>query len=99
MYRCSKKSGAERRMTKQIALLRAVNVGGTRMIAAADLKALFVMLGFEDAVTLLNSGNVVFRSSARKGAALEKYLGAEAKKRLDLDTDFIVRDAKQWRTI
>jgi uncharacterized protein (DUF1697 family) len=86
-------------MSKQIALLRAVNVGGTRMITSADLKAFFVALVFEDAVTLLNSGNVVFGSSARKGSSLEKYLGVEAKKRLGLDTDFIVRDAKQWRAI
>jgi uncharacterized protein (DUF1697 family) len=86
-------------MTKHIALLRAVNVGGTRMVSSADLKTFFGVLGFVGAATLLNSGNVVFGSAARKGTALEKYLGAEARKRLGLDTDFIVRDARTWREL
>jgi uncharacterized protein (DUF1697 family) len=86
-------------MSSQIALLRAVNVGGTGMVSSAELKAFFAGLGFDDAATLLNSGNVVFSSARRTGAALEKYLQAEAIKRLRLDTDFIVRDAKQWRAV
>jgi uncharacterized protein (DUF1697 family) len=80
-------------------MLRAVNVGGRGMVSSADLKTFFVNLGFDDAVTLLNSGNVVFSSPRRGGAALEKYLHDEAVKHLTLDTDFIVRDAKQWRAV
>src|SRR5258706_3473444 len=86
-------------MSRKIALLRAVNVGGTGMISSAELKAFFVGLDFDDAVTLLNSGNVVFSSPGRAGAALEKHLHDEAAKRLKLDTDFIVRDAKEWRSL
>lgn len=86
-------------MSKTIALLRAVNVGGRGIVSAADLKAFFVGLGFDDAVTLLNSGNVVFSSPRRSGAALEKYLHDEAAKRLELDTVFLVRDAKAWRAV
>jgi uncharacterized protein (DUF1697 family) len=86
-------------MSKQIALLRAVNVGGTGMVSSARLKAFFVALGFDDAVTLLNSGNVVFSSPKRAGAALERRLRDEAVKRLKLETDFIVRDAKEWRAV
>jgi len=73
-------------MSRQIALLRAVNVGGTGMISSAALKGFFATLDFEDAVTLLNSGNVVFSSPGRAGAALEKHLHDEAAKRLKLDT-------------
>ena len=86
-------------MTRQIALLRAVNVGGTRKITSAELKSFLIELGFKDAATLLNSGNVVFSAAKRTGAALEKHLAAEAKKRLGLDTDFLVRSAKEWRAI
>lgn len=86
-------------MTKHIALLRAVNVGGKSMVTSAKLRSFFIALGFEDAVTLLNSGNVIFGSATRKDSTLEKYLAAEAKKRLKLDTDFIVREAKQWRAV
>jgi uncharacterized protein (DUF1697 family) len=86
-------------MTKHIALLRAVNVGGTSKVTSAELKSFFHALGFNDALTLLNSGNVVFSTNTRKTPSLEKLLAAEAKKRLGLDTDFMLRDAKQWRTI
>lgn len=86
-------------MTKHIALVRAVNVGGSRMVASAELRSFFHALGFLDAVTLLNSGNVVFSSNTRKTPALEPFLAAEAKTKLQLDTDFIVRDAKRWRAM
>ncbi len=49
-----------------IALLRAVNVGGNSIIPMADLKALCAKLGFKDAKTLLQSGNVVLSARARR---------------------------------
>ncbi len=60
-------------MTAQIALLRAINVGGIK-VSMSDLRALLADLGFQDAQTLLNSGNAVFRSKNKTGAALEKSL-------------------------
>lgn len=83
-------------MTKYIALLRAVNVGGNKMVAMAELRAMCEKLGFEDVATLLQSGNIVFKAGARSGASLEKTLEAEAKKRLGLETHFIVRSADEW---
>jgi uncharacterized protein (DUF1697 family) len=85
-------------MTRQIALLRAVNLGPHNKVAMSDLKAMVTDLGFENAQTLLQSGNVVFDSSIT-GANLEKTLEDEARKRLNLDTEFIVRNAKQWDAI
>jgi uncharacterized protein (DUF1697 family) len=79
-----------------IALLRAVNVGGHGVVAMSDLRALFAGLGFDDVRTLLQSGNVVFRSSGRSTAAVEKRLEMEAEKRLGLRTAFLVRSAKEW---
>jgi uncharacterized protein (DUF1697 family) len=48
------------------ALLRGVNVGKDRRLPMARLRALFTQMGYADAATLVNSGNVVF--SAAKGA-------------------------------
>jgi uncharacterized protein (DUF1697 family) len=86
-------------MTVQIALLRAINVGGQRSVAMADLRALLTELGFEDSRTLLQTGNLVFKSEALAGAALEAMLEAEAEKRLGLRTDFFVRSAEEWASI
>jgi uncharacterized protein (DUF1697 family) len=49
-------------MTAFIALLRAVNVGGTGALPMTDLKAMCVELGFERVRTFIASGNVVFDS-------------------------------------
>jgi len=84
-------------MPIQIALLRGINVGGKAMVAMAELRELFAELGFADARTLLQSGNVVFEaSSAPSSAALEHKLEAAAAKRFGRPIDFFVRGAKEW---
>lgn len=60
-----------------IALLRAVNVGGTGKLPMADLRAMCEGLGFQDVRTYIASGNVLFRTSlsaAKAKAALESAL-------------------------
>ena len=81
----------------RVALLRGVNVGGNQMIAMADLRALFVRLGFKDAKTLLNSGNVVFTGDKRSDPALEKLLELETQKRFNVPASYFVRSAKDLR--
>lgn len=49
-------------MQKQIALLCGINVSGKNKIAMKDLKTEFGKLGYENAATLLKSGNIVFES-------------------------------------
>ena len=69
-----------------VGLIRGINVGGNARVAKADLAAAFEAAGFEEVVTLLQSGNVVFRSSkaptARDAAvvtaALKESSGVEA---------------------
>lgn len=46
-------------MTRQIALLRGINVGANSRVAMADLRALLSGAGYEDVNTLGQSGNVV----------------------------------------
>ncbi len=65
-----------------VALLRAVNVGGTGKLPMTDLKAMCGKLGFTNVRTYIASGNVIFESrksesAAKKAleAALQKYAG------------------------
>ena len=58
-------------MPVHIALLRAVNVGGTGALKMAELKALCVDLGFKDVTTYIQTGNVLFRSALSKGQAAQ----------------------------
>ncbi|MGH9365414.1 MAG: DUF1697 domain-containing protein [Thermoanaerobaculia bacterium] len=86
-------------MTIHIALLRAVNLPGHNKVGMADLRELLVGLGMQDARTLLQSGNLVFRSAVRAAAELERLLEDAAQKRLGLETDFFVRTAGDWKAI
>ena len=64
-------------MTSYVALLRAVNVGGTGKLPMDELKALCEAAGFADVRTYIASGNVVFGSRLAEKAvkkALEQRL-------------------------
>ncbi|MEP6697910.1 MAG: DUF1697 domain-containing protein [Pseudonocardiales bacterium] len=72
--------------TRQVALLRGVNVGGRSTIAMADLRRLVTGLGYEGVRTLLQSGNVVLTASKAPATvareiekAIAKELGADPK--------------------
>ena len=70
-------------MNSFIALLRAVNVGGTGKLPMGDLKDICEELGFGRVRTYIASGNVVFTSGKSERAvktALEASLKAYAKK-------------------
>jgi len=69
-------------MTRYVAFLRAVNVGGTGKLPMADLRAMCESLGFANVRTYIASGNVVFESrlaqaavKARLERCLEAYAG------------------------
>jgi uncharacterized protein (DUF1697 family) len=70
-------------MNAFVALLRAVNVGGTGKLPMNDLKNICEELGFGAVRTFIASGNVVFASRKSEAAvktALEKRLEAYAGK-------------------
>jgi uncharacterized protein (DUF1697 family) len=69
-------------MSIYVALLRAVNVGGTGKLPMSELKAMCETAGFRRVQTYIASGNVVFESELTEGevkarleAALETYAG------------------------
>ena len=75
-------------MTSYVALLRAVNVGGTGKLAMADLKSLCEAAGFTNVRTYIASGNVVFRSG-----------GTEDQVRLDLAARLHVHAGHEIRVL
>ena len=73
---------ATTRMQTYVALLRAVNVGGTGKLPMAELRALCEAAGFADVRTYIASGNVVLRSASTARqvqevleTALERHAG------------------------
>ncbi|MBR0683440.1 DUF1697 domain-containing protein [Roseomonas eburnea] len=70
-------------MASYVALLRAINVGGSGTLPMAELKAICVATGLARVRTYIASGNVVFESAqpvATIKAAIEARLHADAGK-------------------
>ncbi len=84
---------------KRIALLRAVNVGGTGKVKMADLRAMTEKLGFTEAETLLQSGNLVFGGAKDSDARLEALFEKELEQRLGVRSDFMIRTPAEWDAI
>jgi uncharacterized protein (DUF1697 family) len=85
-------------VTAFVALLRAVNVGGTSKLPMAELKAIADELGFGSPKTYIASGNLLFTSDESEGqvvAALEKALAAHMGKPVPV----IVRTAAEMAAV
>lgn len=85
-------------MTAYVALLRAVNVGGTGKLPMAELKRIAEEAGFAEVRTYIASGNLLFvsdKSEAAVKAALEARLEAYAGKRVGV----VVRTAAEMAAV
>jgi uncharacterized protein (DUF1697 family) len=85
-------------MTAQVALLRAVNVGGTGALPMAELRAMGEACGFTQVRTHIASGNLLFDSplgEAEVKARLEGTLAAYAGKPVEV----FVRTASELAAI
>lgn len=78
-------------MQTHIALLRGLNVGGHKKLKMAALKLLFEGLGFENVVTYIQSGNVVF--SANEANGLAERISKEIKKQFGWEIPVLVKTA------
>lgn len=64
-------------MTKYIALLRGINVGGHHKVPMAELKTKMAQWGYKNVITLLNSGNIVFESDETEAEEVESSLQSQ----------------------
>ena len=51
---------------KYVLLLRGINVGGKNKVAMSDLKDMISKLGYENVITYINSGNIIFDTNDNK---------------------------------
>ncbi|WP_099468103.1 DUF1697 domain-containing protein [Konateibacter massiliensis] len=71
-------------MKKYIALLRGINVGGKNKIAMPELKKMFEENGYQDVLTYINSGNVIFSSHNDDEGEIRKNCEAAIADRFNL---------------
>ncbi|MFD7456956.1 MULTISPECIES: DUF1697 domain-containing protein [unclassified Streptomyces] len=79
-------------MTTYAALLRGINVGGSKKIPMAGLRALIEGLGHDDVRTYLQSGQAVFAAGHGDEESLAAGLTRAIEKQYGFPVDVIVRD-------
>jgi uncharacterized protein (DUF1697 family) len=83
-------------MTAFVALLRAVNVGGTGTLPMGELQSMCVKVGLDNVRTYIQSGNVVFESQMPErilGAKLEQAIS----ERMGKHVTVLIRTASELR--
>jgi uncharacterized protein (DUF1697 family) len=77
-------------LTRHIAFLRAINVGG-HVVKMDQLRTLFEQLSLADVQTFIASGNVVFGAARKAPDKLEQAIEAHLKKALGYEVTTFVR--------
>ena len=86
-------------MSNLVALLRGINVSGQKTIRMLELKALFDSLGFQQSVTYLQSGNVVFESADLDLAGLTHTIEQGIEQRFGFAVTVILRTQADFQRI
>jgi uncharacterized protein (DUF1697 family) len=86
-------------VAKLVALLRGVNVGGSRKLAMSDLRSVLESLGLEEVVTVIQSGNAVFRASPRASKGLAKRIEQRIDEETGLDVTVLLRTPAELAAI
>lgn len=82
-----------------ICMLRGVNIAGHNKIKMDVLRDMCVSLKCDAPQTLLQSGNVVFRSSNKNVAQLAKLLGTAIEKKLGFRPEVLLRTVPELREV
>jgi uncharacterized protein (DUF1697 family) len=88
----------DKKLKSFVALLRAVNVGGTGKLPMSELKAMCEAAGLVEVRTLIASGNVVFKS-AKSEAAVKAALEASLNEYAGKPVGVLIRTAAELAAV
>jgi len=84
---------------KYVALLRGINVGGKTMVKMADLKTIFQENGYQNVLTYINSGNVLFESEEKDIPKLVTHIESVLEKTLHMPLKIVVRNQREIQQV
>ena len=76
-------------MPTAICFLRGINVGGRNKTKMADLRQLFVSLGFRNSRSILQSGNIVFETDDADLDEIRERIESGIKERFGFDVQAV----------
>ncbi len=82
-----------------VSLLRGVNLGPHNRIKMDALRALYERLSLQDVRTLLQSGNVVFRTKKRNPGQLAREIESAIEKQFSFCVPVILRTARELQNV
>ena len=82
-------------MTKYVALLRGVNVGGKNVLPMRELQGMFAVAGCVEVVTYIQSGNVMFGATGECVAGLATALETAILERFGIRSPVVLRTATE----
>jgi uncharacterized protein (DUF1697 family) len=86
-------------MSRYVALLRGINVGGKNLIKMTELKTCFEKQGFGDVVTYTQSGNVLFTSRGPGSEQLARRIEAVIAETFKCRASVVLRSRRQMQDI
>lgn len=86
-------------MTKYIALLRGINVGGKRIIKMDSLRSLFVTIGFSNIKTYIQSGNIIFDYKDSNKEVLQNTISKAISKTFEIEVPVIILKIEELEAI
>lgn len=86
-------------MTKYVALLRAINVGGNNIIKMDALRAEFEKMGFQSVKTYIQSGNVLFESYLSDKLEIEKKIEKALAEKFKYNARVLIRSQKDMKNV
>ena len=82
-------------VSRHVALLRGINVGGKNILPMKELAAMFVTAGCGDVGTYIQSGNVVFSASAGVKKRLASLIAQGIEERFGFRVPVVMRTAEE----
>jgi len=86
-------------MEKYISLLRGINVSGKNSIKMVDLQKRYEALGFENVVTYIQSGNVVFESKEKESQILTTKIKESIAQNFGFNVPVLIREKHGMQNI
>ncbi len=84
---------------RYISLLRGINVSGQKKINMTDLKSLYEKQGFQDVLTYIQSGNVIFNSDISDRSEIIKIIENGIKKKYKFHVPVTLRTHREISNI
>lgn len=85
-------------MSTYISMIRGINVGGKR-IKMADLRDIYISMGFEHVKTYIQSGNVIFKSENRDPEYLAKTIREKILETFKYSVEVVIRSNDELKQV